>query len=161
MSSATAIGRKTRSKPLQYLIKHGYIPKDCWGLDYGCGRGFDHESMGSKWYGYDPGQESFKKNPGRYYDIITCTYVLNVVDVWEQADIVNSIAECLAPGGHAFISVRRDLWRGDDVAPRSGRGCKQRYVELDLPTLVVNSQFEIYFGSRNRLQTEATRLLGA
>ena len=105
----TAITRRAPSKPMQYLYSLAYLTheNDHWGrtLDYGSGRGFDADYFNME--RYDPNFAPEK--PSKGFDVITCNYVLNVVDKVTQRAIVDEIEALLNDGGIAFISVRRDL----------------------------------------------------
>ena len=121
----TATGRGV-SAPLKLLLDRGLIPEGSRVLDYGCGRGADvaHlQSLGYDAVGYDPKWRPEK--PTGKFDIITCVYVLNVRDEATGDEIIADIKNHLAPGGKAFISVRRDL--PEEGAPGKG-GCWQRLV---------------------------------
>jgi hypothetical protein len=152
--------RKARSKPLRYLMQHGWVLEVDFGLDYGCGRGFDFKSLGKRWKGFDPNY--YPVDPGEGFDVITCIYVLNVVLPEEWGEILGDIAARLDTGHTpvAFIAVRRDLWKDGDREPKWGVGCWQHYVDLQLPTVVENSQFTIYHASKVLLGMEAERLKG-
>lgn len=131
MSGSTALKRKAPPVPLRWLHKHDLIgPKD---LDYGCGHG--------PWYdmhGWDPYHNDTKiEGP---YDTIVCCYVFNTVDDRDIAFARSDIHELLAPGGTAYFIVRRDLPKEG----KKGRGCWQRYVELDMPILRETSTYCIY-----------------
>jgi len=116
----TAIERKKLSAPMKFLEEEGYL--DGRTLDYGCGRGFDAGELGLE--AFDP--NFFSGVPEGKFDTITCNYVLNVVTEEEAFGIVQDIESRLAPGGHAYITVRRDLKGNKDTDT-------QRNVELDLP----------------------------
>ena len=124
-ASTTAIARSKPSAPIRHLHQAGLLVGRC--LDYGCGRGMDADTYGME--GYDPTWRP--REPSGRFDTITCTYVLNVVDEAAQEAILAAVRGLLAPGGAAYISVRRDLPREG----MQGRGCWQRYVTLDAPTL--------------------------
>lgn len=99
-------------------------------LDYGCGRGDDAEALGmSK---YDPHYFPNKEPLNQKYDLVTCNYVLNVVDPNGQEIILNRIRDLLVPGGTAYISVRRDIKQEGFTT----KGTFQRNVVLDLPVVV-------------------------
>jgi hypothetical protein len=99
----TAITRKVLSVPMRYLSQQGKIQGPA--LDYGCGKGFDADQLYMD--GYDP---HFRPEmPGYCYNTITCNYVLNVVQDDEAVDILAHIQSLLAPGGVAYITIRRDI----------------------------------------------------
>ena len=127
----TAIARKTPPEPLRWLYSHGLIQGRA--LDYGSGR--------SCWYGmdcYDPCWRPTKLT-GKY-DTIVCNYVLNVVPPGTRSFILKYIKALLAPGGTAFISVRRDL----PMSGKMGRGVFQSYVLLPFPSISRTNAREIY-----------------
>jgi hypothetical protein len=76
--------------------------------------------------------------PKGKFDTIVCTYVLNVVENVEE--VIAVIKSKLSSKGKAYISVRRDLPKRG----QKGKGCYQRYVELDLPVLKENGNFCLY-----------------
>tara|TARA_Y100000034_G_C6859883_1_gene391233 strand:+ start:540 stop:1034 length:495 start_codon:yes stop_codon:yes gene_type:complete len=124
----TAIKRKKPSAPLSLLILEALLEDSV--LDYGCGRGGDlkHlQSIGHSASGYDP-HWGPKELDDKEYSTILCTYVLNVLSENEADYVVSDIERRLAPGGTAFITVRRDL-------TKEGKTTKgfQRNVVLDLP----------------------------
>jgi ATP adenylyltransferase len=123
-SHKTAITRKKPSLPMQWLADNGYLAYHDDLLDYGCGKGFDADYF--EMDKYDP---TFfpKVCLSKQYDIVTCNYVLNVVDESEQEDILENIKWHLRVGGKAFFSVRRDI-KTEGV---NKRGTFQRNVVLD------------------------------
>jgi hypothetical protein len=130
----TAIKRKTLSLPMAYLHQHQHIYPTCLSLlrslDFGCGRGDDAEILG--FAKYDP--HYFPNSGWRCleWDVITCNYVLNVIeDESERNDVLFAIQTMLAPDGVAFISVRRDV----KVTGRTKKGTYQCDVFLELPVL--------------------------
>ena len=105
-SGRTAITRKNLSLPMAYLLETGGLRGEC--LDYGCGRGFDCDSLGMD--GYDLNHRP--ELPTGQYDTIICNYVLNVIaDPLERVMTVVLIRELLKPGGVAYISVRNDSFK--------------------------------------------------
>lgn len=113
-------------------------------LDYGCGRGFDADTLGfSK---YDPYWGFFADDENQInYEAITCIYVLNVVTKEVQQEILRQVKALLIPGGSAYFAVRRDL-KGDVQI----KDHVQRIVKL--PTLRLiheDSKFAIYKMIRN------------
>ena len=120
-------------------------------IDFGCGRGEDVLFLRSevyRAYGYDPYWHALPDKwavglePDRKYNTFLCTYVLNVLDTEADEDILFIADEFLAPGGTAYVSVRRDI----PVEGKIGRGCFQRYVILGNPWEVFyeDSSFAIY-----------------
>jgi 2-polyprenyl-3-methyl-5-hydroxy-6-metoxy-1,4-benzoquinol methylase len=131
----TAITRKTISRPASILSNRGLLEGERI-LDYGCGRSIDytfHDNMER----YDPHFHPTK--PEGKYDVIMCNYVINVVDAFEQEDIINHIKSLLKPNGKAYFTVRRDIKENIPYFDYT-----QRVVELPFKSLVRNCAFEIY-----------------
>ena len=129
--ATTAIQRRVPPEPLRWLHNKGLIIGRS--LDYGSGR--------QCWYGmhcYDPHWRPVR--PTGQFDTIVCSYVLNVVPLSVQKDILARIRRLLKPGGAAYIAVRRDLPRSGQV----GRGTYQRYVVLRSPSVRKTAGYEIY-----------------
>jgi len=107
-SHLTAKERDKMSFPTRILMERdllkGYI------LDFGCGFGKDVEELKNKDYdieGYDPYyQPEIKREK---YDTIICNYVLNVLQVKEQAKVLFEVSRLLKLGGKAYFTVRRDV----------------------------------------------------
>lgn len=89
-------------------------------LDYGCGRGFDADWFGMDKYDpyYFPELDRSKK-----YNRVFCTYVLNVVNLKTEYEILVDINSLLAERGVGYISVRRDM----GLNGRRLNGYDQRY----------------------------------
>lgn len=120
--ASTAMSRKKPSAPVRFLMRHGYIRGRV--LDYGCGKGTDADAMNAD--GYDPEYQPDRQGLRPEYDTITCNYVLNVLPPEEREKVMEDIKRMLAPGGKAYITVRRDI----DM-PTMGRGnCVQFPVYL-------------------------------
>lgn len=115
----TAIKRNKPSRPAIWLARQGLLQGRV--LDYGCGRGFDADYYRMEKYD----SCSFPKRPEGQFDIILCSYVLNVVDNKTEVVIINDIRRLLKPGGTAFFAVRRD------------KDClkHQRWITLDMELL--------------------------
>jgi hypothetical protein len=131
----TAISRSKPSLPMQYLEKRGLLTGRM--LDYGAGRGFDADHFGMEKYDptYWPGR------PEGPFDTITSNYVLNVVPPEAEDEILSDIEGLLAPGGKAYIAVRRDVKQDGFTSTDT----YQRRVFLDLPVLVEKKgAFAIY-----------------
>ena len=77
--------------------------------------------------------------PAGKFDTITCIYVLNVLTPSEGGEIIQKIKDRLNDNGKAYFAVRRDLKRA-----RKGRGCIQRLVSLQMPSVRATSSYEIY-----------------
>jgi 2-polyprenyl-3-methyl-5-hydroxy-6-metoxy-1,4-benzoquinol methylase len=91
-------------------------------LDYGCGYGEDWRWLARQGFsdvaGWDPNHALWANqnrlatpetiSPGNW-DIVLCTYVLNVLEnADEVADVMSRVQACLQPHGRAFFTVRRD-----------------------------------------------------
>ena len=139
LAGKTAIHRKKLSAPMHWLITYGYIPYALEVLDYGCGYGEDAD------YGnfdkYDPVHHP-KLDKRRRYDVITCIYVLNVIESRpERMRILFNIRKLLKHKGKAYIVVRRDV---KYTGLRAG-GTYQGHVWLDnLQSIYSCARFEIY-----------------
>lgn len=106
--------------PTWSLRAGGYFNENNRILDYGCGRGFDADYMGAE--KYDP--YWFPVEPEGEFDVIFCTYVLNVMDRPAQTEVLRRIATLLSHGGVSYVTVRRDIpWGGIDRD-----GYRQTYV---------------------------------
>lgn len=138
LSHKTAIARTKPSAPLKYLEERGLLDTHLDLLDYGCGRGFDADYYGMDKYDphYFPNIDRSKK-----YDMIFCTYVLNVVDISTEFDIIMDINSLLKLGGIARFTVRRDM-------PINGRifnGYRQRFSDPILNPKLVEKGYTAYF----------------
>ena len=106
----TAIKRKNPSLPLQKI--KDFINEDDIILDYGCGYGIDVIAMKNitkEVYGYDKFVEQFSNENvlKEDYNIITCFYVLNVIEEPdERLEVLEHIKEMLHKKGKLFIAVR-------------------------------------------------------
>lgn len=98
-------------------------------LDYGCGKGFDADTLGFTKYDPNHGPDKIIR-PVLGFDIITCNYVLNVIEnETERTQVLDNIKELLADNGKAYITVRRDI-KTEGVTKR---GTYQKDIHLDLP----------------------------
>lgn len=133
----TAKGRKTISAPLKILLNEIESIESKTILDYGSGKGVDllHlKNCGKDAHGYDPYYLSVR--PKIKFDLILCTYVLNVIrNEKERLAVVTDISSLLKGSGVAFISVRRDLEKDTKT---------QFKVFLDKETFFKCKNFEIY-----------------
>lgn len=148
----TAIKRKKLSAPVHWLYMNRKLPFPGAPnyhsiLDFGCGRGDDVRHLKELGYdarGWDPywGSEAepWHEWPGTKFDVVLCTYVLNVVVPENRKFVLDSLLRCAQPEGGIFISVRRDI----KIDYTSSRGTKQWVVKLDLPVVKENSSFCIY-----------------
>ena len=125
-TAKTAKKRKALSAPMKWIASCGFLQRQV--LDFGCGRGDDVRNYCETYpvlsghltlEGYDPNVimevrdarfHSDKESLRKKYDVITCIYVLNVVEFPEdRLQIENEIIDILRPGGRAFIVVRDDV----------------------------------------------------
>ena len=152
----TAIARIKPSRPVQWVEKRWQTLNNDEDtlfdhvregglriLDYGCGRGFDAFYMNAD--RYDP--HWFPLEPAGPYNIIFCTYVLNVVERSEREKILDRIDGLLGEGGVSYVTVRRDV---DFFNPVVHDGYCQWYVfDGDMKKAGYHSvhktrEFEIY-----------------
>jgi 2-polyprenyl-3-methyl-5-hydroxy-6-metoxy-1,4-benzoquinol methylase len=109
-------------------------------LDYGCGRGIDADT-----YGLDKFDPHYYNDTNAWkvgkYDVITCNYVLNVIDSQAERDaVLANIKILLKKGGIAYITVRRDI----KSEGYTSRGTYQENIQLNLPILWENSTYCTY-----------------
>jgi len=107
-SHLTAIERMYLSFPAKFLLDKNLIQGHV--LDFGCGLGNDVKLLREKGFditGYDPCY--FPESPNDKFDTIICFYVLNVLFVEEQANVLIEVSNLLKPGGKAYYAVRRDV----------------------------------------------------
>jgi DNA phosphorothioation-associated putative methyltransferase len=142
-SYKTAIKRKTLSSPLNYLIKEGKVTKNHWILDYGCGRGDDMRWLKSNKYdvrGWDPTWYKNDSYRNRSYDVVLCTYVLNVVNATTRKNIIKRLKDLTNRHGKVYITVRRDIKKHTV----SKRGTHQYSVKLPFKVVKESSAYCIY-----------------
>lgn len=135
-SGRTAIRRTRISTPMAYLKDQGKLTGKV--LDFGCGRGFDCDTLGFD--GYDP---NFRpKYPAKRYDTITCVYVLNVIESRaERLKVLSELASLLKPKGVAYIAVRNDR---SSLKGRTSSGTWQGFINLPLPVEKQTRNFVLY-----------------
>lgn len=143
-SHLTAIEREKLSFPARYLYKKKLLKGNI--LDFGCGFGKDVEILSKKGYkitGYDP--YYFPLYPQEKFDIIICFYVLNVLFLESQEEIIMNISELLKPKGKAYFAVRRDIkkegFRKHYIHEKS---TYQRLVKLPFKSIYSDESCEIY-----------------
>ena len=157
----TAIKRKGPSAPLKKILQLGKMPllskKFSWVLDFGCGKGTDVSSLFQLGYspsGWDPVHEPTMNGGYMYYgfyNYVLCTYVLNVIPKHkDRKAAVRKILRLLRPGGHAFISVRRDV-KKSGWTKNGTYQTNRASPEYDIPehkftceSIYKNTKFEIY-----------------
>lgn len=139
-SAKTAVSRSGPTAPARRLHQAGRIEHPS--LDYGCGRSIDGELYGMwKWDPYYHPNKLARTYWRNRCMTILCTYVLNTLSVAESEHVLRNIKRLLAPGGTAYITVRRDL--KEDVFNKDGT-IRQRRVTLDLPVFYENRSYCIY-----------------
>lgn len=143
-SYRTAMRRRGPSVPARLLDDSGLLVGRK--LDYGCGWGADADAFGMDRYDPDP-EKGACVHPTGEYDTITVTYVLNALSSPESGAkkareirdkgvcILKNVQNLLAPGGNAYITVRRNI---------EGRGEAQSEVSIDLPVVRETHDFAIY-----------------
>lgn len=105
----TAIKRSSHSVPYKAHLKAGRLEGKRV-LDYGCGRGFDViecQNKGLDVQGFDRFQQGWDSLPEGEFDVITCNYVLNVIECPEERKAV--IEEIKGLAKVAYITVRSDV----------------------------------------------------
>lgn len=134
-SHKTAIKRNKLSAPVNYLVQNELIKGQA--LDFGCGKGYDCDTLGIDGYDiyYRP------EYPVKKYDTIVCNYVLNVLpeECWD--DVIEQILSLLKDDGIAYISVRNDKKNLNGITKT---GTYQTFVDLDLPFIKKTFGFIIY-----------------
>lgn len=134
-SDKTAITRRSLSLPMQWLEKRNMLGcnRPNRRLDYGCGKGFDADTLGFQKYDLN----HFPKMPEGTFDIITCNYVLNVIESREERHaVVDDILFRLADCGTAYIAVRNDL-DTDEEGYTTKRGTWQGHVGVPRPFYMI------------------------
>ena len=135
-SHLTAITRTKVNAPMKWLHENGLLPRGKM-LDYGCGKGFSADQLGMD--KYDPFY--YPDEPNEQYDVITCNYVLNVLEEIDQIWVLKNITNHLKPNGVAYIAVRKDV----KVDGYTKKGTYQCDVNLNLPKVHHKSnRFTIY-----------------
>lgn len=107
-SHLTAKERDKLSYPARLLLDKGLLKGRI--LDFGCGFGKDVEILQTKGLdiqGYD--RHYFPTYPLGKFDTILSFYVLNVLMLEEQTNVLLEISQLLKSGGKAYFAVRRDV----------------------------------------------------
>ena len=132
----TAISRKKLSVPMKALLNQGLIKGLI--LDYGCGKGSDVkllQEQGLAALGYDPYYYPQKPEKTLQFDVVTMSYVINVIE--SKRDLVRSLQEAwsyVKPGGCFVITSRIDVtnnakkakWQARSGGYVTGTGTWQR-----------------------------------
>ena len=112
-------------------------------LDYGCGRGFDADTLRCE--GYDPHYRPII--PKDKFNTIFCVYVLNVLpEPEERQQVIDSIIALLEDGGKAYVAVRLGMKEG-----WTSRGTYQEVIDLDFPVIKETSTYKIYEAGANNV----------
>ncbi|WP_432671115.1 bifunctional class I SAM-dependent methyltransferase/HIT family protein [Flavobacterium sp. SM2513] len=143
-SHLTAIERTSLSYPARILITQKKIKGKV--LDFGCGVGKDVELLKEKGFdiaGYDPFY--FPEFPTEKYDTILCFYVLNVLLLEEQAEVLMNVSHLLKPTGKAYFAVRRDIqFEGFRMHKIHKKETYQCIIKLPYVSVYKNENCEIY-----------------
>lgn len=129
----TAIARKAPSAPMKWLAREGKLNAIQTILDYGCGKGKDVEWLSDFYYnieGYDPfyAPNTLSNDSKNCYDVITCNFVLNVIDSsLARENVIHHIKGLLKSHGVAYISIRADKKKLNGYTKR---GTFQTYVDI-------------------------------
>jgi 2-polyprenyl-3-methyl-5-hydroxy-6-metoxy-1,4-benzoquinol methylase len=138
----TAVTRKGPSAPCRMLYKSSRLTEGKV-LDYGCGRGEDAYWLRGRGEDmevlqWDPFHSPIM--PRGKFDVILCTYVINVMPKTEERRVLDDIKSRLRKGGVAYITVRRDVEKDGYTS----KGTYQRNVVLKLPSIYNRGKFETY-----------------
>lgn len=143
-SHLTAIERTSLSYPARILLNQKKIKGKV--LDFGCGIGKDVELLKNEGFditGYDPFY--FPTFPTEKYDTILCFYVLNVLLLEEQAEVLMNVSSLLKPNGKAFFAVRRDIQHeGFRIHKIHKKETYQCLIRLGYLSIYKNENCEIY-----------------
>lgn len=143
-SHLTAIEREKLSFPARYLHRKKLLKGNI--LDFGCGFGKDVEILSKKGYkitGYDP--HYFPQYPQGKFDTILCFYVLNILFLENQEEVIMNISQLLKPKGKAYFAVRRDIKKeGFRKHYIHDKPTYQRLVKLPFKSIYLDESCEIY-----------------
>lgn len=110
----TAIGRGSLSMPARQALTDGILRPEWSVLDYGSGRGDDVARLihlGIPATGWDPHHGGTR--PDQPQDVVTLTYVINVIEGKEERQAVLNDAWSLA--GHCLVVSTRLAWERKQV----------------------------------------------
>lgn len=139
----TAIARKSHSKPYQYLLRNYWITTNKSILDYGCGKGYDVETLKKRGYnieGYDKFHDKYNNidivaNNGKCFDMVTCNYVFNVIeDIQERRDLLETLKGIC--DGSLIITLRadkksvKDTWKKYNDGYITSKGTFQKFYTI-------------------------------
>ncbi len=159
-SHLTAIEREKLSFPARYLHGKKLLKGNI--LDFGCGFGKDVEILSKKGYkitGYDP--YYFPQYPQEKFETIICFYVLNVLSLENQEEIIMDISQLLKPKGNAYFAVRRDIKKeGFRKHYIHEQYTYQRLVKLPFKSIHLNESCEIYeYQHFNQIKHQSPRCI--
>ena len=106
----TAISRNCLSVPMRELVNLNIFNLTDKCIDIGCGKGQDViflRYLGVNIIGYDKYNPKFNDDKllDNIYDLVTCNYVFNVIDLEEHKRLLNKINKL---SDNIYISVRSD-----------------------------------------------------
>lgn len=104
----TAIKRKELSAPVKELLALGVFEGKTV-LDFGCGAGLDVIKLRELGYtvdGYDKFQQGWGILQDKNYDVVMCNYVLNVVELPEERQVI--LKQLRKLGSEVYVTVRTD-----------------------------------------------------
>jgi ubiquinone/menaquinone biosynthesis C-methylase UbiE len=148
----TAMARRGPSRPLRNLIAKGCIQPGQRVLDYGCGRGADvaHlNAIGCHTTGFDPYHGPTEKPVG-LFDVVLCTYVLNVLTEAEITVVLYDISRHLSAEGRVYVTVRRDI-------PNQGTTTQGWVTKLYSEAVIQQTRYDTYIFCRNTLPLYSMR----
>lgn len=140
----TAKERSSPSWPTKYLLEKKCIKGKV--LDFGSGKGADGKFLRSKGFDVVDYDNHYQPQyPHEKFDTIICQYVLNVLELVAQSEVLMQISELLKPSGRAFITVRRDLVNeGIRIHKEHKQPTYQCLVKLPYNSVLKNNFCEIY-----------------
>ena len=140
----TAKERKYPSYPTKYLYNRKLLQGEI--LDYGCGYGEDVKFLRENGFNVDGYDLYYKPElKEKKFDIIICNYVLNVLLLEQQSEVLMHISELLKPEGKAFFTVRRDIkYVGYRLHKIHKKYTYQCNVVLPYKSIFKNENCEIY-----------------
>ena len=100
----TAIARTAPSAPHRAWKQAGLLKGRV--LDYGSGRGADCKATATRCYDPHHPDPKVRATPSGDYDVVTLTYVLNVLPPDERRAALRAAAKRVRRGGHLLLAVR-------------------------------------------------------
>lgn len=133
----TAMARRTLSRPIQIALEHGILAKGTSILDYGCGRGYDVDSLKSQGWairGWDPVHRPTTRRSA--VDVVTLIYVINVIE--REDERLRTIQHAWKLARQCLVVAARLEHERDEAHIRPAadgwmtlRGTFQRFYEQD------------------------------